>query len=500
MIKKVLVANRGEIAVRVIRACRELDIPTVAIYSPVDRGMAHVRLADQAYPLPGDLPAEGYLKQEAIIEIAKQAKADAIHPGYGFLSENPEFARACAKAGLVFVGPSPESIQAMGDKLSARALAKEAGVPLIPGSEDSIASVEEAFAVADGIGFPLMIKASAGGGGKGMRLVEGKEDLADAMNRAQSESRTAFGDDRVYIERYFPEAHHIEIQVLADTQGHVIHLFERECSIQRRHQKVLEETPSPTIDADTRMKMGEAAVALARACNYTGAGTVEFLYSEGQVYFLEMNTRLQVEHPVTELVTGIDLVKWQLWIASGQPLTLKQSDLTQRGHAMQCRIYAEDPVTFLAAPGHIEHVSEPGGPFVRVDSCLSSGVTIPTFYDPLLSKLIVWAENREESIERMRRALSEYVITGIHTNIPSHRWLMRHPVFRKGETTTRFIENYYKYDKTKEIPDAVRRAMLAGIAIDHCRSEKSRAQENAQNNKGVSSKWKDYGRFARLHS
>ena len=499
MIEKVLIANRGEIAVRVIRACRELDIPSVAVYSPVDRRMPHVHMAGQAYELPGNLPADGYLKQEFIIEIAKEAKADAIHPGYGFLSENAGFARACAEAGITFIGPSPESIQAMGDKLSARALAKKAGVPLIPGSETTISTLEEASEVAETIGYPLMIKASAGGGGKGMRVVDNEDRLADAMERAQSEARTAFGDDRIYVERYFPEGHHIEIQVLADDKGHTIHLFERECSIQRRHQKVIEETPSPTIDAVTRAKMGAAAVALAKACNYTGAGTVEFLYSDGQAYFLEMNTRLQVEHPVTELVTGIDLVKWQLRIAAGEPLSLNQDDVSQRGHAIQCRIYAEHPVTFLAAPGDIDQVIEPAGPFVRVDSCIASSTTVPMFYDPLLSKLIVWAGDRKEAIGRMRGALDEYAITGIHTNIPFHRWIMRQPEFIEGKTTTRFIEKHYG-KKDDSIPDDVLQAMLAAIAIDRFRQDRELTNGNAQSNEAASNTWKNFGRFERLRS
>lgn len=499
MIKKILIANRGEIAVRVIRACRELDIPTVAIYSPIDRGMSHVRMADEAYPLPGDLPAEGYLVQDAILGIAQRSGADAIHPGYGFLSENAEFAEACGKAGVTFIGPSPECIHAMGDKLAARDLAEKAGVPVIPGSEGAISTPEEATAVAKEIGYPVMIKASAGGGGKGMRLVDSEDELIDSMERAKSESMSAFGDDRVFVERAFRDVHHIEIQILADTQGHVIHLFERECSIQRRHQKVIEETPSPTIDAGTRAKMGAASVALAKACNYTGAGTIEFLYSDGEVYFLEMNTRLQVEHPVTELVTGIDLVKWQIQIAAGEPLTLKQEDLKQHGHSIQCRIYAEDPVTFLASPGRIEHVSEPGGPFVRVDSYISSDMTVPMFYDPLLAKLIVWANTREEAIDRMRAVLSEYVITGIQTNIPFHRWIMRHHAFIQGKTSTSFIEEHYN-GRQETIPHDIQQALLATIAVSHYRKEKALTGTQTGNHSDTSSKWKDYGRFERLYS
>ncbi len=502
MIKKILIANRGEIAVRVIRGCREMNVATVALYSPIDRGMPHVRMADEAYPLAGNLPAEGYLDQRTIIGIARKAGADAIHPGYGFLSENAEFAEACEAVGITFIGPSAECIRAMGDKLAARELAQKAGVPLIPGSEGAISGLDNATALAEEIGYPVMIKASAGGGGKGMRLVGSADELADAMVRAQSESKSAFGDDRVYVERYFPEAHHIEIQVFADTQGNVIHLFERECSIQRRHQKVIEETPSPTIDAAQRAEMGDAAVALAKACNYTGAGTVEFLYSEGQVFFLEMNTRLQVEHPVTEMVTGLDLVKLQILVASGEPLPMGQADVKQNGHAIECRVYAEDPVTFLASPGDIQEVREPGGPFVRIDSYVHPKMTVPTFYDPLLSKLVVWANTRAEAVERMRSALSEYVITGIQTNIAFHRWIMTHPAFLEGKTSTAFIEDHYS-GEAAAIPPEVKRAMLAGIAISHYRKANAQTAQGGQggaDGNGGASLWKAYGRFERLYS
>lgn len=498
MIEKVLIANRGEIAVRVIRGCREMDIQTVAIYSPIDRGMPHVRMADEAYPLPGNLPAEGYLDQQAIIEIAKKTHANAIHPGYGFLSENPEFADACADAGITFIGPSAECIRAMGDKLSARKLAAKAGIPMTPGSDGAISSVEEAATLAKEIGYPVMIKASAGGGGKGMRLVASHEELGDAMERAQSESRSAFGDDRVYLERYYPEVHHIEIQVFADTHGEAIHLFERECSIQRRHQKVVEETPSPTINEAQRSAMGEAAVALTKACGYTGAGTIEFLFAEEQMFFLEMNTRLQVEHPVTEMLTGLDLVKLQILIASGEPLPMRQADVKQNGHSIECRIYAEDPVTFLASPGEIQEVREPSGPFVRLDSYIFPGMTVPTYYDPLLAKLVVWANDRREAVERMRGALSEYVVTGIKTNIPFHRWIMRHPEFCDGNTSTRFIEDHY-HGGEEEIPPEIQQAMLAGIAISHYRKAKNLTLKSAAKDNGGSSQWKDYGRFERLN-
>lgn len=497
MIKKTLIANRGEIAVRVLRGCREMGVATVAVYSPIDRQAPHARMADEAYPLAGDLPAEGYLDQQAIIEIAKQSGADAIHPGYGFLSENADFAEACHEAGITFIGPSADCIRAMGDKLSARALAEKANVPMPPGSQTAISSVDEALKLADDIGYPIMVKASAGGGGKGMRLVESHDELADAMQRAQSESKSAFGDDRVYLERFFPDVHHIEIQVFADTHGNVVHLFERECSIQRRHQKVVEETPSPTINAEQRAQMCEAAVALTKACGYVGAGTVEFLFAEGRSYFLEMNTRLQVEHAITEMVTGFDLVKAQLRVASGEPMGFEQADIRQRGHAIECRIYAEDPDTFLAAPGDVQQVIEPGGPFIRLDSYLVPNMTVPAFYDPLLAKLVTWGNDRAKAADRMRRALSEYVVTGIKTNIPFHRRLLRHSAFLAGETTTRFIEDHFG-GEPEEIPTETREAMLAAIAISHYRSEKAPGKATTTVDSGAGSKWKDYGRFERL--
>jgi acetyl-CoA carboxylase, biotin carboxylase subunit len=497
MIEKVLIANRGEIAVRVIRACREMDISAVAVYSPIDRASPHVRMSDEAYPLAGNLPAESYLDQGAILRIAQEAGADAIHPGYGFLSENPDFAQACADAGIVFIGPSPECIRTMGDKIAARAMAEKAGVPTPPGSDSAVASMEEARTLAEEIGYPILVKAIAGGGGKGMRLVETPDQLSDAMERAQSESQSAFGDARVFIERYFREVHHIEIQVFADTHGNAVHLFERECSIQRRHQKVLEETPSPTITAGQREQMGKAAVALAKACDYTGAGTVEFLFSDGEMYFIEMNTRLQVEHPVTEMVTGLDLVKLQLQVASGEPLPFTQTDVRQRGHAIECRIYAEDPVHFTASPGDIQQVIEPGGPFVRLDSYIEPNTTVSASYDPLLAKLAVWGPDRRQAIERMRRVLDEYVVTGIQTTIPFHRRLMRHAAFLAGNTSTRFIEQHFG-GEPEPIPPEIEEAMLAAIAITQYNKRKDLGQQTRAENHVSSSRWKDYGRFERL--
>ena len=493
MIRKILIANRGEIAVRIIRACREMGVATVAVYSPVDRSMPHVRLADEAYPLAGDAPAESYLDQGAIVDVARVAGVDAVHPGCGFLAENPDFAQACGQAGLIFVGPSPECIRLMGDKLAARALGRAAGVATTPGTEGPVASLEAAPALAAEIGYPLMVKASAGGGGKGMRLVERPAELADAIERARSESRTAFGDDRVYLERYFRDVHHIEIQIFADAPGNVVCLGERECSIQRRHQKVVEETPSPSINSEQRTRMGEAAVALARACGYVGAGTVEFLFSEGQTYFLEMNTRLQVEHPITEMVTGVDLVKLQLQVASGQPLGFTQAEVGSTGHAMECRIYAEDPETFLASPGQARHVVEPSGPFVRVDSFLYPNLTVPAFYDPLLAKLVVWGRDRPEAVARMGRALDEYVVTGIKTNIPFHRRLMGHPAFLAGRTSTRFIEEHLS-GPPEPVPGDVEQAMLAAIAITHCRRQRELARGDADRKSGTASRWRDAGR------
>ena len=441
-ITKVLVANRGEIAVRVIRACRELGIAPVAVFSEADREALHVLMADEAYPI-GPAPAiESYLNVEKLVSVAKAAGADAVHPGYGFLAESAAFAEACAAAGLVFVGPPPSAIRALGDKTAARRLAREMGVPLIPGTLEPVADDAAARAVARKIGYPLMIKAVMGGGGKGMRLVRQASELEGALRAARSEAAGAFGDSAVYLERYVAEARHIEIQVLADARDHVIHLGERECSIQRRHQKLVEECPSPFVDAALRERMGQAACRIAKAAGYVSAGTVEFLVdAERNFYFLEVNTRLQVEHPVTELVTGVDLVREQLRIAAGAALSYAQDDVQWRGAAIECRINAEDPFGgWLPSPGTITGLRPASGPWVREDSGVYEGYTVPSFYDTLLAKLIVWGADRAAAIDRMTRALAEYRVVGVHTTIPVLAHVMAHEDFRAGRLSTLFLE------------------------------------------------------------
>ncbi len=441
MFKKVLIANRGEIAVRVMRSLRELGIASVAVYSEADRDALHVRMADEAY-LIGPAPSrESYLRGDVILEVAARCGAEAIHPGYGFLSENADFARQCAEAGVVFIGPSPEAIVAMGSKTQARALMAKAGVPLVPGTPEAIADPQLGVEFARSAGFPVLIKASAGGGGKGMRLVHREEDFVSSFDAARREAASAFGDDAVYIEKYVVHPKHVELQVLADTHGHVVHLFERECSVQRRHQKIVEEAPCPTLREEVRQRMGEVAVTAARSVDYVGAGTVEFLIDVDQnFYFLEMNTRLQVEHPITELITGIDLVRWQLKIAAGQHLTLQQRDIQRRGHAIECRIYAEDPdQNFMPSPGPIPYMREPHGPGVRLDSGVYSGASVPQFYDPMIAKLATWGEDREHAIARMRRALSELVVSGIRSNVDFHEEVLTHPAFVDASYDTEFV-------------------------------------------------------------
>ena len=415
MIKKVLVANRGEIAVRIMRSCRELGLITIGVYSDADRTAMHVRYADEAYNIGPAPSRESYLNIDKIIETAKKSGADAIHPGYGFLSENARFSEQCKENGIIFIGPSAYAISTMGDKITARQMMTKAGVPVVPGTMEKISEENDAIEIVNQIGLPVMIKASAGGGGKGMRLVKRADELIPLFRMAQSEALNAFGNGSVYIEKYIESPHHIEFQILADRHGNVIHLFERECSIQRRHQKVIEETPSPLITQELRDEMGKCAVAAAKAVNYEGAGTVEFIVSDNlEYYFLEMNTRLQVEHPVTERVVGVDLVKEQINIANGFPLPLKQEELKQSGHAIQCRIYAEDPENnFMPQPGVVKHITVPLGLGVRYDGYVYEGYEIPMYYDPMISKLISWGKTRYESIARMKRALYEYKITGV---------------------------------------------------------------------------------------
>jgi acetyl-CoA carboxylase biotin carboxylase subunit len=447
-IRKILIANRGEIACRVIRACRELQIATVAVFSEADRDGVFVRMADQAVPI-GPAPAkDSYLRAEKILEAARQTGADAVHPGYGFLSENAEFAEACAAAGVTFIGPPPSAIRAMGGKTSARALMQAAGVPVVPGDNGpggkGFPPVAEARVAAARIGYPVMLKAVAGGGGRGMRVVTDEDKLEAALTGAQREATAAFGDGTIYLEKAVVRARHIEIQVFGDTQGNVVHLYERDCSVQRRNQKVIEEAPSPALDDDLRRAMGEVAVRAAKSVGYVGAGTIEMLFDQSarSFYFLEMNTRLQVEHPVTELYTGVDLVRWQIRVAEGHPLPLTQEQIVRRGAAIECRVYAEDAVKFLPSPGTITSLRIPSGPGVRDDSGVVAGSVISVYYDPMISKLCVWAADRPAAIDRMRRALDEYQVGGIKTNLGFHRQAMRHPAFIAGDYDTSFIERH----------------------------------------------------------
>jgi acetyl-CoA carboxylase biotin carboxylase subunit len=440
--RKILIANRGEIAVRIIRACRELDLGTVAVYSEADRSAPHVRLADEAYLIGPPPSRESYLRVDRMLAVARRAGADAIHPGYGFLAENAAFARACEEAGIVFIGPRSETITLLGEKTSARRLAVRAGVPVVPGALEPLADLAAIQTEARRIGFPLMLKAAAGGGGKGLRLVATAEELESAAARARSEAQSAFGDDRVYIEKAILRSRHIEIQVLADQHGNAVHLFERECSMQRRHQKVIEESPSPFVTAELRQRMGSLAVALVKEAGYVNAGTLEFLVdAERNPYFLEMNTRLQVEHPVTEMVTGEDLVKLQIRIAQGEQLPFAQADLQQRGHAIECRVYAEDPDRgFMPSPGRITALRLPGGPGIRDDSAVYEGYEVPIHYDPLISKLVAYGHSRQDALARMRRAVSEYKILGIKTTLPFFGRVLRHPDFVSGDFDTSFVE------------------------------------------------------------
>ncbi len=447
MIKKLLIANRGEIAVRIMRTCREMGILSVAVYSEADRKSLHVRHADEAYFIGPSPSNQSYLASDKIIEVAKKSKADAIHPGYGFLSENAEFSARCKKEGIIFIGPSPEAISTMGDKISARKTMLKANVPVVPGTTEQVKSEKKAIETVMDIGLPVMIKATAGGGGKGMRLVHKEEEILPSLRAAKSEAMSAFGNDAVYIEKYIQSPHHIEFQILADSLGNTIHLFERECSVQRRHQKIIEETPSPIMTPKLRAEMGQHAVNAAKAANYEGAGTIEFIVDDNlNYYFLEMNTRLQVEHPITERVVGIDLVKEQINVAMGLPLSVKQEDLKQFGHAIECRIYAEDPDKgFMPSPGIIQHITEPLGLGVRHDGYVYEGYEIPIFYDPMISKLVVWGKNRNETISRARQALYSYKITGVKTNIKFLERVLSHPVFKEGKYNTHFIDNNLDY-------------------------------------------------------
>ncbi len=503
MFRKILIANRGEIAVRVIRACRELDVSSVAVYSAADALALHVRLADEAYLLGAAPSSESYLVIDRVIEAAKKSGAEAIHPGYGFLAENAEFARRVGEAGLVFIGPTPEAMELMGSKTNARRAAQAAGAPVVPGTIEPLRSVEDARETATRFGYPVMLKAAAGGGGKGMRLVATEDEIASAFESAQSEAQSAFGDASVYLEKAVERPRHIEIQVFADAHGHCVHLGERECSIQRRHQKVIEECPSPIDEPSLRERMGASAVNIARAANYVGAGTIEFLVSDTtrEFYFLEMNTRLQVEHPVTELVTGRDLVREQIMVAAGQPLSFTQDEVSWTGHAIECRVYAEDPANnFLPSPGRITHLRVPAGPNVRDDGGVYEGAEVSIYYDPMISKLAVWGRTRAEAIERMRRALSEYEVGGIKTTLPFFREIMRDEEFIKGQLDTGFISRFNeRSNKIAVETDIVERdmAIIAAALAYEKNASRSAPQQSAQQ---PASQWKLAGRAAQHRS
>ncbi|MFD2371896.1 acetyl-CoA carboxylase biotin carboxylase subunit [Brevibacillus sp. GCM10020057] len=444
MFQKVLIANRGEIAVRVIRACRELGIRTVAVYSEADQEALHVKMADEAYCIGPKASKDSYLNIANIMSVATKVGADAIHPGYGFLAENADFAEICAACNITFIGPDPDAIVNMGDKSTAKDTMKAAGVPTVPGTDGLIEDVADAIKTANEIGYPVMVKATAGGGGRGMRVAVDDEDLEKAIRQAQNEAKTAFGNPGVYLEKFVESPRHVEIQIMADKHGNVVYLGERDCSIQRRHQKLIEEAPSPALSEELRRQMGEAAVAAAKAVNYHGAGTVEFLLDKhGKFYFMEMNTRIQVEHPVTELVTGFDLIKEQLTVAAGLPLSFTQEDVVLDGWAIECRINAENPAkNFMPSPGRITGYLPPGGFGVRVDSAAYTGYSIPPYYDSMIAKLIVWGKDRNEAIERMKRALGEFVVEGITTTIPFHLKVLEHEVFVSGHFDTKFLETY----------------------------------------------------------
>jgi pyruvate carboxylase subunit A len=464
MFNKVLVANRGEIAIRVMRACRELGVATVAVFSEADKHALHAKYADEAY-LIGPAPAsQSYLNIDAIIDVAEKTEAEAVHPGYGFLAENAKFARACEDHGITFIGPPSKAMEKTGSKIEARRIMRKAGVPIVPGSEGEVRSVEEVYEVAERIGYPLVLKASAGGGGIGMKVVNRKEELDNVFDSTRALSKSAFGDGTLFVEKYLSKPRHIEFQILADGEGNVIHLNERECSIQRRHQKLIEETPSPIMTPGMRREIGMLAIRAAASIGYVNAGTVEFIYSDGNFYFLEINARLQVEHPITEITTGVDLVKEQLLIASGNGMSHTQEEIKLHGHAMECRINAEDPLNdFAPSPGKITKYRSPGGPGIRIDSGVRMGYTISPYYDSMISKLVAWGRNRAETIARMSRALSEYIITGVTTNIPFHKAVMRNPAFQRGELSTSFIDDQHILEEIPRIieEDKARAARLA---------------------------------------
>ncbi len=488
--KKILIANRGEIAIRVMRSAREMGIATVAVFSEADRNALHVRYADEAVCIGPAASSQSYLVMERILEAARQTGADAIHPGYGFLSENAAFADLVKASGIIFIGPSGDSMRKMGSKLAAKATAEAHNIPLVPGTAKALESVEEGMRVAEKIGFPVLIKASAGGGGKGMRIVHAAAEFEEQMRLAVSEATSSFGDGAVFIERYVGSPRHIEIQVLGDTHGNVVHLFERECSVQRRHQKVVEEAPSSVLTPQLRAEMGRCAVEVAKACNYVGAGTVEFLLDERlNFYFLEMNTRLQVEHPVTEYITGLDLVKEQIKVARGERLSFRQEDLKILGHAIEIRVYAEDPAdNFLPDIGRLSTYRIPQGPGIRVDDAYEEGMDIPIYYDPMIAKLIAYGSDRSEAIERMKRAIEDYHITGVKTTLPFCHFVMRHEAFVSGKFDTHFVKNHYT-------PDMLHRAepdeeMIAALLAVRSIRNNSIPRNSTSGEQGKVSRWK----------
>jgi len=448
MFKKILIANRGEIAQRIMRTCKKMGIPTVAIYSEADKDALHVQMADEVYPVGGSRVHESYLHMGNILKAAKETGAEAIHPGYGLLSENPVFARRCEEEKIHFIGPSPEVMERMGNKIESRKTMETLGIPVIPGTKRSIADEEEAVKIAKEIGFPVMLKASAGGGGIGIQMIQHEEELKHAFTANQKRAKDFFGDGAMYIEKYIVQPRHIEIQILADKKGNVIHLGERECSIQRRHQKVVEEAPSVFLDEETRRKMGEAAVKIAKSLGYSNAGTIEFLVDQNKdFYFLEMNTRLQVEHPVTEAITGIDLVEEQIKIAFGEEISFSQTDVQRKGHAIEVRVYAEDPKTFFPSPGRITNLSIPTGAELRHELAVAKGTMVTPFYDPMIAKLIVAGKNREETIDRLEKALAVYQVEGIKTNLPMLQQVISHPAFKAGDLSTDFVAKYIQKNK-----------------------------------------------------
>jgi acetyl-CoA carboxylase biotin carboxylase subunit len=489
-IRKILIANRGEIAIRVIRACREMGIETVALYSEVDRNALHVRYADEAFSIGPAPSAESYLAMEKIIKVARKSKADAIHPGYGFLAENPDFVKMCEDNRSIFIGPRSEVMALVGSKTASRRTMVEAGVPVIPGLRWDLKDSKEAVAKARELGFPVILKASAGGGGKGMRIVRGEEELLSVFKEAQEEAKSAFGDPSLYLEKYLDKPRHIEFQFLADNYGNVVHLGERECSIQRRHQKLIEESPSPVMTRELRQKMGEMAVKAVKATHYNNAGTIEFLVDKGMnFYFLEVNARLQVEHPVTEMVTGLDLVKEQIRIATGEKLAFRQEDIHWRGSAIECRISAEDPFdNFLPSVGVITRIIEPGGVGVRLDSGLYSGLEVTLFYDPLVAKLIVWGKDRDESIKRMVRALKEFCIEGIKTNIPFHQRVMDNRSFTSGDFNTSFIED--EFQGGLNIEKSYHKIAAIAASIEEYERDLARPIVRAERQKAKADVWK----------